>query len=56
MLLDQRTAIVQAVINQSPEAARQAAATHAGFFRETLSQAQRAQARRETAERRLSAA
>lgn len=54
MLLDQRTAIVQAVINQLPEAARQAAATHAGFFRETLSQAQRAQARRETAERRLS--
>lgn len=55
MLLDQRTAIVQAVMNQSPEAARQAAATHAGFFRETLSQAQRAQARRETAERRLAA-
>lgn len=55
MLLDQRAAIVQAISNQSPDAARQAAATHAGFFRETLSQAQRAQLRRETAERRLAA-
>lgn len=56
MLLDQRTAILQAVINHSPEAARQAAATHSGFFRETLSQAQRAKVRRETAERRLATA
>lgn len=55
MLLDQRSAIVQSIIDQSPDAARQAAATHAGFFCETLSQAQRAQARRETAERRLAA-
>ena len=53
MLLDQRTAIVKAISDQSPDAARIAASTHAGFFRETLNQAQRAQARRETAERRL---
>ena len=50
MLLDQWTAIVDAVRLQNPAAARQAAATHAGFFRETLNQAQRAQARREVSE------
>ena len=55
MLVDQWTAIVDAVRQQNPSAARQAAATHAGFFRETLSQAQRAQARRATAARRLAA-
>ncbi|MFM7122956.1 MAG: FCD domain-containing protein, partial [Fluviibacter sp.] len=53
MLIDQWTAIVDAVRQQNAEAARQAAATHSGFFRETLNQAQRALARRETAERRL---
>ena len=50
MLIDQWTAIVDAVRQQSTVAARQAAATHAGFFRETLNQAQRAQARREVSE------
>ena len=55
MLIDQWTAIVEAIRQQNASAARQAAATHAGFFRETLNQAQRAQARRETAERRLGA-
>ena len=55
MLLDQWNAIVDAVRQQNPGAARQAAATHAGFFRETLNQAQRAQARRDTAERRMAA-
>lgn len=55
MLIDQWTAIVEAVRQQNMAAARQAAATHAGFFRETLNQAQRAQARRETADRRLTA-
>lgn len=55
MLVDQWTAIVDAVRHQNTEAASQAAATHSGFFRETLNQAQRAQARRETAERRLAA-
>ncbi len=52
MLIDQWTAIVQAVRQQNAAAARQAAATHAGFFRETLNQAQRAQARREISEMR----
>lgn len=55
MLIDQWTAIVSAVRQQNAGAARQAAATHAGFFRETLSQAQRALARRETSERRQAA-
>ncbi len=55
MLLDQWTAIVDAVRQKNAGAARLAAATHAGFFRETLNQAQRAQARRETSERRLAA-
>ncbi len=50
MLIDQWTAIVEAVRQQNAAAARQAAATHAGFFRETLNQAQRAQARREVSE------
>ena len=50
MLVDQWTAIVDAVRQQKTAAARQAAATHAGFFRETLHQAQRAQARREVSE------
>lgn len=50
MLVDQWTAIVDAVRQQKTVAARQAAATHAGFFRETLHQAQRAQARREVSE------
>jgi len=52
MLIDQWTAIVDAVHQQNAAAARQAAATHAGFFRETLHQAQRAQARRQTSEMR----
>ena len=52
MLVDQWTAIVDAVRQQNAAAARQAAATHAGFFRETLNQAQRAQARREISEMR----
>jgi len=52
MLIEQWTAIVAAVRQQNAAAARQAAATHAGFFRETLNQAQRAQARREIAEMR----
>lgn len=52
MLIDQWTAIVDAVRQQNAVAARQAAATHAGFFRETLNQAQRAQARREVSEMR----
>lgn len=52
MLLDQWTALVDAVRQQNPSAARQAALTHAGFFRETLNQAQRAQARREVSEMR----
>ena len=55
MLVDQWTAIVDAVRQRNPLLARQAATTHAGFFRETFNQAQRAQARRETAERRLAA-
>jgi GntR family transcriptional repressor for pyruvate dehydrogenase complex len=55
MLIDQWTAIVNAVRQTDAAAARQAATTHAGFFRETFNQAQRAQARRETAERRLAA-
>lgn len=55
MLIDQWTAIVDAVRRQNGALARQAATTHAGFIRETFSQAQRAQARRETAERRLAA-
>ena len=50
MLIEQWTAIVDAVRQQNSAAARQAAATHAGFFRETLNQAQRAQARREVSE------
>ncbi len=50
MLIDQWTAMVDAVRQQNTVAARQAAATHAGFFRETLNQAQRAQARREVSE------
>lgn len=50
MLVEQWTAIVDAVRQQNPSAARQAAATHARFFRETLNQAQRAQARREVSE------
>lgn len=50
MLLEQWTAIVDAIRLQNAAAARQAAATHAGFFRETLNQAQRAQARREVSE------
>ena len=50
MLVDQWTAIVEAVRQQNTAGARQAAATHAGFFRETLQQAQRAQARREVSE------
>lgn len=50
MLVEQWTAIVDAVRQQNSLAARQAAATHAGFFRETLNQAQRAQARREVSE------
>ena len=53
MLINQWTTIVDAVRHQNTEAASQAAATHSAFFRETLNQAQRAQARRETAERRL---
>lgn len=52
MLIDQWTAIVDAVRQQHAAAARQAAGTHAGFFRETLNQAQRAQARREVSEMR----
>lgn len=52
MLIEQWTAIVDAIAQQNAMAARQAAATHAGFFRETLNQAQRALARRETADRR----
>ena len=55
MLLEQWTAIVDAVRSQNAAVARQAAITHAGFFRETLHQAQRAQARRETSARRLAA-
>lgn len=55
LLIEQWTAIVDAIRQQSPALARQAATTHAGFFRETLNQAQRAQARRETSERRLAA-
>ena len=50
MLCDQWTAIVDAVRQQNALAASQAAATHAGFFRETLNQAQRAQARREVSD------
>ena len=50
MLIEQWTAIVDAVRQQNPVSARQAAETHAGFFRETLNQAQRAQARREVSE------
>jgi len=50
MLIEQWTAIVDAVRQKNSAAARQAAATHAGFFRETLNQAQRAQARREVSE------
>jgi GntR family transcriptional repressor for pyruvate dehydrogenase complex len=50
MLVDQWTSIAEAVRQQNMGAARQAAATHAGFFRETLQQAQRAQARREVSE------
>jgi GntR family transcriptional regulator, transcriptional repressor for pyruvate dehydrogenase complex len=50
MLLDQWTAIVEGVRQKNDGAARQAAATHAGFFRETLHQAQRARARREVSE------
>ncbi|MFW9612032.1 MAG: FCD domain-containing protein [Fluviibacter sp.] len=52
MLIEQWTAIVDAIRQQNAGAARQAAATHAGFFRETLHQAQRAQARREVSEMR----
>lgn len=52
MLIEQWTAIVDAIRQQHVAAARQAAATHAGFFRETLNQAQRAQARREVSEMR----
>lgn len=50
MLIEQWTGIVDAVRQQNTAAARQAALTHAGFFRETLNQAQRAQARREVSE------
>lgn len=50
ILIGQWTAIVDAVRQQNVVAARQAALTHAGFFRETLNQAQRAQARREVSE------
>ena len=50
MLVEQWTGIVDAVRQQNAAAARLAAATHAGFFRETLNQAQRAQARREVSE------
>ncbi|MEN9879389.1 MAG: hypothetical protein RIQ55_35 [Pseudomonadota bacterium] len=50
MLIEQWTAMVDAVRQQNAAAAREAAATHAGFFRETLNQAQRAQARREVSE------
>lgn len=50
MLVEQWTAIVDAVRQQNAAAARQAATTHAGFFRETLNQAQRALARREVSE------
>lgn len=52
MLIEQWTAIVDAVRQKNGAAARLAAATHAGFFRETLNQAQRAQARREVSEMR----
>jgi GntR family transcriptional repressor for pyruvate dehydrogenase complex len=52
MLIEQWTAMVDAVRQQNTSLARQAAATHAGFFRETLNQAQRAQARREVSEMR----
>jgi len=45
MLVDQWTAIVDAVRQRNPLLARQAATTHAGFFRETFNQAQRAQTR-----------
>lgn len=55
MLIEQWTAMVDSISRQDVPAARQAAATHAGFFRETLHQAQRALARRETANRRLAA-
>lgn len=55
MLIEQWTAIVDAVRSQDAAAARHAARTHAGFFRETLQQAQRAQARRETSARRMAA-
>jgi len=50
MLVDQWTAIVEAVRQNNTAVARQAAVTHARFFRETLQQAQRAQARREVSE------
>ena len=52
MLIEQWSAMVDAVRQQNTSLARQAAATHAGFFRETLNQAQRAQARREVSEMR----
>jgi GntR family transcriptional repressor for pyruvate dehydrogenase complex len=52
MLIEQWSAMVDAVRQQNTSLARQAAASHAGFFRETLNQAQRAQARREVSEMR----
>lgn len=53
LLMNQHAAIYHAIREHKPQAARNAAATHIDFVRETLAQSLRSAARRETAERRL---
>ncbi|MGE5770261.1 MAG: FCD domain-containing protein [Betaproteobacteria bacterium] len=53
LLMTQHAAILAAVRERKPQAARSASETHIDFVRETLAQTLRSVARRETAERRL---
>lgn len=55
LLKSQHVAIHAAIVERKPAAARAAAETHIDFVRESLAQSLRSAARRESAERRLSA-